>query len=279
MDPLVEEPLQRLAGDLFEDASQVRGQRVPVGVLGVVGADSPEKGVVSQDPPEHVQDPTTLCIVVAVEELEQCFGAGGIDDRSARDIRRDIAPAALFHPPAEVVHPVRGFKEEGAEVRREALGQPQMGPVGLGRGVAEPLVGDFVGHRALAEPAGRDRSFRVEDGRRVLHAAELRRGLDVRELLEGVRPDGFGEEVDHFGCARENLPGETGVVGVGPEGDVDASVRVGAGRGVAARSASQRFDGEFGGADHHGVGGMIDRGRPAPRRLAVAAAERVRGRG
>ena len=109
-----------------------------------------------------------------------------------------------------------------------------MVPVRLGDGISEPLMGDLVGDGALAHPPGGDAAFRVEDGRRVLHAAEAGGGLYVGQLLEGEGAHQFGEEVHHLVSTPEELGGEVRVLGEHPEAHVHTAVRALRGGGQAA---------------------------------------------
>src|SRR5256885_1575699 len=62
----------------------------------------------------------------------------------------------------------------------------------------------------------------VEDGARVLHAAELRRGLDMRELLVRKRPDEALHRLNDLGRAAErDGVGVGGIFRVGPHLDRD----------------------------------------------------------
>ena len=139
-----------------------------------------------------------------------------------------------------------------------------MVPVGLGDGVAEPLVNGLVGddlgaagpiHGIVERPA--DERRRIEDRARVLHAAPPRGRLHVGELLVWIGTEQRVVEGDDLAGARERRDGRRRIGGIRPGGDRHPG-------GLA-----QRGDGEVGGPDHHRVGGDPGRLGPAGARPPV----------
>ena len=63
---------------------------------------------------------------------------------------------------------------EQGEVGGEAFAQPDIVPVLLGDGIAEPLVGDLVRHQVRTPARPVTDVLAVEDGAGVLHAAAAR---------------------------------------------------------------------------------------------------------
>ncbi len=96
------------------------------------------------------------------------------------------------------------LEEEQGEVGGEALAEPDVVPVALGDGVAEPLVGHLVGDEAIHAAAGYG-TLAVEDRAGDLHPAADPRGLDPGELLVREGSDVLGEELEH--AARGVLQG------------------------------------------------------------------------
>src|SRR5690606_27355146 len=227
--------------------------------------------------PQHVQDPRALRIVVGVEEREE-IRFGRIHDGPVDVRRADDALTIALHAGTEVGDPVRGLEEERPEVRGEAFRQPEVVPARLRDRVPEPLMGDLVRDGALNVPAGGDRLLRVEDGRRVLHAAEAGRGLNVGELLEWIRADGPGEEVDHLGGPAKRRLRLLDVLGEDPGRHLHATVGSAAGRRAPARGEAYGADLHVRGSDDHVVGRDWYPDLPDPRAAgARVGPDRVRG--
>src|SRR5687767_2464001 len=90
------------------------------------------------------------------------------------------------------------LEEECAQIRREALAQPEIVPVPLRDGVSEPLMRDLVRHEAFQRAYAVDLLLIEEDRAGVLHPAEACRRLDQSQLVVGIR-------TDEIGVVRENL--------------------------------------------------------------------------
>ena len=84
---------------------------------------------------------------------------------------------------------VRPVQVAGGQVGREALAEPDVRPVALGNGVAEPLVGDLVRDQTLDAAFAVDRVLVVEHVAGILQTAPAGRGLHVGELGVGVVPE------------------------------------------------------------------------------------------
>src|SRR5262245_26807459 len=86
------------------------------------------------------------------------------------------------------------LNKEQREVSGEAFAQPDIVPIRLGDGVAEPLVGDLVRDEA-DDRSATERVLTVENRAGVFGAAVDPRRLHVAEFFVGVRPDVFAEKL------------------------------------------------------------------------------------
>src|ERR1051325_3559807 len=193
VEPLPEEPIEVLLRRLLDHALEVQGESRRVATAAVVVADAAEKRRVADLSPEHMQHPGSLLVVIGVEELHEVV-LGCVDDRPVHHVRPEVTLRARAHAGAEHRIAVQNRADHQVEVAREALREPEMVPVALRDGVAEPLVGGLVPHHSFTHPPLHVWLFGVEDGARVLHAAEPGRGLDVGKLLVRERPDSRSEE-------------------------------------------------------------------------------------
>ena len=126
----------------FHDRPEVVGVGDSVLESVVVRTDAPEEGVVPHDPAEHVQDPAALLVAVPVQEVEE-VRLVLVDDGKEGVGGGEVRLGALLHPPTEVLDAVGVLEEDGTEVGGEPLGEPEVGPVRRGHGVAEPLVAEL----------------------------------------------------------------------------------------------------------------------------------------
>ncbi len=107
------------------------------------------------------------------------------------------------HPPPQRLRALEVLVKEGVEVGREALAQPEVVPVARGHRVAEPLMGDLVRHRPLLDGLALELALGVEDRAGIFHPADVRRRLDLGELLVGVGTDAPAEKLERETGARE----------------------------------------------------------------------------
>ncbi len=165
----------------------------------IVRTDGLKEGGIPYHGAKHVQGEATFLIAVGIEQRHQ-VGLRRIDHRAFRGgLRFDYPrPHGLHRRPHGRVA-VRVLGPQGGEVGGKALAQPQVGPFALGHGVAEPLMRGLVGDQIRAYAAAPERPIAVEDGGGVLHAAEARGTLHVRQLLVRIGTDSATEKGDHRG--------------------------------------------------------------------------------
>ena len=180
-----------------------------------VGPDPLAEGPVADLDAELVEDGGPAGVLLAAEHLERQVPAGGRDEAELLRLRRPLHVAAVLVPAVEreLLGPVPVLEEQVREVGREPLVEPDVVEGAAGEEVPEPLVGELVGHEALARVVG-PRLRRVEEahvhrgGGGVLHAAvdEVpHRGLRVARVGVGT-PRVGGEELHHGGGAGAAVP-------------------------------------------------------------------------
>src|SRR2546425_575942 len=95
--------------------------------------------------------------------------------------------------------PVLKLLIQEREIRGEAFAEPHIVPILLRRRVAEPLMGDLMGHYLTAR-AGL--AISIEDRGRQFHAATDSVGFHLSRLLVGIGTDPVDEELDNRLCER-----------------------------------------------------------------------------
>src|SRR5205807_7226005 len=85
------------------------------------------------------------------------------DDRTVHDARAEVALRVRPHTMLQHGVAVEGGADHPVEVAREAFGEPEVVPVALGDGVAEPLVRGLVADDALTHAPLEVRPVGVED--------------------------------------------------------------------------------------------------------------------
>jgi hypothetical protein len=213
-DVLVEERTEGDPGDLLHDLLEVGGGHGLAGEALDVGAETPPPGLLAEEAADHVEDERPLLVAVSVEEADR----GGIAERHERPdvfVPRlgQVVVDQVVHLPGELVGSVGVPLPERGHVVGEALVKPDLVPAPAGEEVAEPLVGELIGHQPFTGEVG-VLAGRVEGplghggGGDVLHAAPhvvVDRGLGVLGERVGLAGDG-GEVLHHRGGGAEGDP-------------------------------------------------------------------------
>jgi hypothetical protein len=147
VEPLVEEILQVLAADGLHGFLEIGARGVPVAVSGIISRDAFPEEAVAYCTTEHMQYPAALFIVVGVEELHIIAFNSSVDDGGEAGLFiGDDLFAVCLKAFDEGVGAVSIFQVTEGHVGGEAFAEPEVFPLAFGGGVAEPLVGYFVGH-------------------------------------------------------------------------------------------------------------------------------------
>ena len=207
VNPLVEKPVQLPAGLGFHDGLEVPGQHGLIAVFAVEAPDALEEGLVTHEPPEHVEHQPAFAVVVGVQQVEQIRYAWIEDGGGITTVRVEVASPAPGQHLLKPLVAVGFFKKQGAEVGGEPLAEPQVMPIGFGYRIAEPLVGDLVRDHGFVPFGSGYAFFRKKDGTGVLHAAETGGGLHQREFRVGIgsnQPGIVGQHVRGTGEIRRS---------------------------------------------------------------------------
>jgi len=150
VEPLVEEGLQVLAAYGLHGFLEIGAGGVPVAVSGIISGDAFPEEAVAYCTTEHMQYPAALFVVVGVEELHIIAFNSSVDDGGeAGFFIGDDLFAVCLKAFDEGVGAVSIFQVTEGHVGGEAFAEPEVFPLAFGGGVAEPLVGYFVGHEGF----------------------------------------------------------------------------------------------------------------------------------
>ena len=307
---MIEEPVERLAAGFFNGDAEVRcfDSAVLVGVE--VEIERPPEEFVPQFVAQHVQHPAPLGVAVAVEHLLGLAVAVIDNRPAITRIFAAIARRLVPAFPGGLVDALVVLGPEGGEVGGEAFVQPQLAPVFAGHQVAPPLVSQFVGHQANARHIFVGprvvQGLEIERGRRgVLHAPPVVFiDADLRVLRPRVAEADLLAEVLHHGGSLFETPAGIGHPTPGDvrlDGDaipfllehlevardhrqqvrdvglvllpVPGAIRPLPGRFALQRPVRKHHPFRRDGRDNlarQPVGGRVETGKPAPRRLGLA---------
>lgn len=149
-EPLMEEGGQILAADGGHDFGEVVAGGVLIPISGVIFGDAFPEQVVADAAAEHVKDPAAFFVAVGVEELHEVVVDTGVYDRGHPSFFiSDQFSAIGSHSFFECIDAVFVLEIAVGHVGGKAFAEPEVVPLGLGGGVAEPLVGDLVGHQGF----------------------------------------------------------------------------------------------------------------------------------
>src|SRR4029434_8915598 len=123
--PLPKEPGQRDTGLGLHCLLKVFGRGVSFGIEVVIPAYPFEKRVVTQYPPEHVQNPRALLVIECVKLLRRLSKFGIDQSHGARAVISLDAFSRLRHCAFHRPGPLKMLLEEIREIGCESLAEPQ----------------------------------------------------------------------------------------------------------------------------------------------------------
>ena len=147
--PLLEEPVEVLAGDVAHGPHEILGLDHGEGMAFGVLVDRRAVEVVAQQEAQHVQHARALVVHVGV--VARVRAVVEVDHERARAfvVGRDDLAVRIPHLVAEGVVAVAVLLVEVRVVRGESLVEPHVAPLAAGEHVAVPLVGELVGDEVL----------------------------------------------------------------------------------------------------------------------------------
>ena len=151
VDPLLEEPAEILSGGFFDGFFEILRRDGSSLVGSGVLPDGAEKPLVSQQGSQHVQDEKAFLVGGAVKQIFR-FGKKRGDQRAAVALLIFFEIAGpLLKKLEQILLPAVAMLPVGSRPKRgKPLVEPEIGPVGAGQEIAEPLVGQLVRHQVHA---------------------------------------------------------------------------------------------------------------------------------
>jgi len=200
VEPFVEEVVEVPAADCFHDLFEVLATGILIPIGGIICRDASPEELVSDRAAKHVEYPAAFFIAVGIQELHVIVFYTCVDDgRHAFFLEGDELFTIAGHTFLQGVDTIFIFQVTMGHIGSEAFAKPEVSPLGLCGGVAEPLVGYLVRHQGF-NTRGIDRVLKVEDSAGIFQAAETGFRLNITAFFEGIGSDVLNIEGKDLQC-------------------------------------------------------------------------------